>query len=700
MPAESPPPHESSPRRAGLHLTLLGNTSLVGEGGSAIAGVLGAPKRLALLAYLVLAEPAGFHRRDTLVAMLWPQLDQARARGALRNALHLLRRDLGDGVLLSRGDEEVGVAAGALACDVLHLRAALRAGHSRRAVALYRGPLLPGFFVPGADPDFEEWLDGERRRLDLAVARAAEKMRGEQGTPAVALTPPDVPVGSYAAGRTSPQPAPSLAAATGSAPVAPAPASQGSVAVLPFENLSPDADTDYFADGMVEELIGRLARFPVLRVAARSSSFAFRGTGTPLREIAARLGVANLVEGSVRREGATVRIGVRVIEGATGFQRWGGSFERAMVGVFALQDEMATTIAAAIAEAMGGTPAVTAVTPRPAPTASLEAYDRYLAGLYRLQQRGVGPLRESIARFQGAIALDPAFALAHGALATAWQALTFWEPAESARAHREAAAAAERAVVLDPTIADAHAVLATVAIAQGGWQDAERRYRQAIALAPNQPLASHWYADFLQQVGRARASIDPARMALALDPVSPVRHVVLAVSYLLAGEREAARAHYDMAYRLGLARDSFLPLAFTMEGAAPDAPLGDLLVLDAGARASLPRSVGAALVLPVSECRSPAGQRLLGDALPGLIAHSGLLPHQCLLLALLAGDAHRALAEGQRLMQDASWFIAAFWLSDAAPVRALPAFAALTRAHGLDAYWAEYGVADCFSTAP
>ncbi len=185
-----------------IELRTLGAVDLRGLSGEEVRGMLAQPKRVALLVYLALARPRGFQRRDVLLALFWPEADQQRARAALRKAVHVLRRALGDRVVVGRGDEELGLAEGTVWCDAVAFEQALGDGRAADALELYRGDLLPGFFVSGA-PDFERWVEGERGRLrELAAAatwglaeHAAADERDEQAVHwarrAIAFTPTD-----------------------------------------------------------------------------------------------------------------------------------------------------------------------------------------------------------------------------------------------------------------------------------------------------------------------------------------------------------------------------------------------------------------------------------------------------------------------------------------------------------------------------
>src|SRR5437016_6961057 len=155
-----------------VELRILGGLNLLGAGGRELSSVLAQPKRVALLAYLAAATPRRLHRRDSLLALFWPELDQEHARAALRQALHGLRHALGDGVLVTRGDEDIGLDAERIRCDVVEFARAAEAGRLADALDLYRGDLLEGFFIRGA-PEFEQWLEDERVRLKVVALRSA-----------------------------------------------------------------------------------------------------------------------------------------------------------------------------------------------------------------------------------------------------------------------------------------------------------------------------------------------------------------------------------------------------------------------------------------------------------------------------------------------------------------------------------------------
>src|SRR5467141_1449051 len=155
-----------------IELRMLGRLSLTGADGREVRGLLGQPRRLALLAYLAAASPQGFHRRDTLLALFWPELDQEHARAALRQALHVVRGALGADVIVTRGDDEVGLDLERIWCDVVAFDHAIETDQLSAALDFYHGDLLGGFFIPGAG-EFERWLESTRGQLRTAASNAA-----------------------------------------------------------------------------------------------------------------------------------------------------------------------------------------------------------------------------------------------------------------------------------------------------------------------------------------------------------------------------------------------------------------------------------------------------------------------------------------------------------------------------------------------
>jgi serine/threonine-protein kinase len=299
-----------------------------------------------------------------------------------------------------------------------------------------------------------------------------------------------------------------------------------SIAVLAFENRSGDRENDYFAEGMSEEIIHLLARIPGLHVVARTSSFAFKGVREDLRSIGERLRVRHVLDGSVRKAGNRLRISVELVDAESGYQLWSERYDRTIEDVFAIQDEIAATIAGklelTLREAPGGKP----VEPR---TRNLAAYDAYLKGTAAMHRRGAGTL-EAIDAFRQAIALDPQFAQALAGLSHALVLSGFWGMTDPRSIGQAALEAARRAREADPTSADAEVSSALVALSvEFDREKAAAAWERAIALAPNDGNVRAMRAVFhhCYVMGDTETAVRELRLALERDPVSHILHAHL-----------------------------------------------------------------------------------------------------------------------------------------------------------------------------
>jgi TolB-like protein/Tfp pilus assembly protein PilF len=312
------------------------------------------------------------------------------------------------------------------------------------------------------------------------------------------------------------------------------------VAVLPFADLSAEQDQQHFADGVAEELINRLGRIGELRVAARTSSFEFRGGGATLTEIGQRLNVDAVVEGSIRRDGDRLRVMAELVDIATGFQIWSGSYDRAMDDIFAIQDEISDAIVDALRLHL-----VPESSRLSAGTASVRAHDAYLLGLARWHARTEADLLRAREYFHQAIAEDEEYAAAHAGLALTYAVLPSYTDFPAEQAMEEGYTAASRALALNAHLAEAHAAIGQ--IAQGmEWNlvAAEVAYRRAIEAQPSYATGHQWYAETLLMMGRLAEARHHVDRALELDPLSVSARYVKA--YLLAIERDfgGARAGF------------------------------------------------------------------------------------------------------------------------------------------------------------
>jgi serine/threonine-protein kinase len=315
-----------------------------------------------------------------------------------------------------------------------------------------------------------------------------------------------------------------------------------SVAVLPFTSMSADPDSEYFGDGIAEEIINALSRLPGLRVAARASAFAFRGKADDLRGIATQLGVRTVLEGSVRRAGHRVRITAQLVDVDDGFQIWSERYDRELTDIFAIQDEIATAIAKKFELALGGGDAGRLVQPG---TSNLQAYDLYIRGRALLHRRGASTA-QAIESFEQAVAIDPDYAPAHAGLARALVLYAFWGWVEPDSVLGRASEAATDAVRSDARLGEAHAAAALVAFsARFDLSEAHAAWGRAIGLAPESDVETRVgraMFDLGYAQGRFSEAADEIAAALVADPLSPSGHAGLAVMRRSAGQVEAARA--------------------------------------------------------------------------------------------------------------------------------------------------------------
>jgi TolB-like protein/Flp pilus assembly protein TadD len=326
----------------------------------------------------------------------------------------------------------------------------------------------------------------------------------------------------------------------------------GSIAVLPFTNLSGDASKDYFSDGMSEELLNLLARVPGLQVASRTSSFSYKGRNVDIRKVGQDLGVETVLEGSVRQAGDQVRITAQLIDTETGFHLWSETYDRQLADIFQVQDEIAGAIVDRLRIELAPEEQQLAQRTR-APTQNVEAYELYLQGRAVWKKRGEANLKRAIELYQSALARDPAFARAHAALASSYVVMPGYtkEQGDEEKFFRLAETSARQALVLDPNIGEAHAVLAQINSDRGDFLDAESGFFFAISLEPNEPTPHHWYSILLTKVGRMQAAVTQARRAFDLDPSSPILAANLAGVLLQVGKNDDARRFAGLASELG-----------------------------------------------------------------------------------------------------------------------------------------------------
>src|SRR5205823_319801 len=269
-----------------------------------------------------------------------------------------------------------------------------------------------------------------------------------------------------------------------------------SLAVLPFTSPDRDSANAYFGAGMAEELTTAFARVPGLRVASRGSASRFQDAGTTDAEIASQLGVRSILEGTVRRSGDRIRVTARLVDPKDGTVLWADRYDRRLVEIFDLQDEMAHAIVTALGPTLGDT-AQLAAARAVRGTNDLGAYDLYLKGRYYWGRRGETGLRMAVGYFERALARDSSFARAWAGLSMAQVVLPYFTslPADSLLAL--ASQNAERALRLDSTLADAHLARAYALKTQWRWEESEHEFKLALTLAPDDATIHHWYGVLL-----------------------------------------------------------------------------------------------------------------------------------------------------------------------------------------------------------
>ena len=318
------------------------------------------------------------------------------------------------------------------------------------------------------------------------------------------------------------------------------------IAVLPFANLSASAENDYFSDGLTEELIHALTRLRGMRVVAWNSAARLRGVEQDIQEVRRQLQVANVLTGSVRIAGPSLRVRAQLIDIATGVYLWSETFDRPMQDVFAIQEEIARNIVRTLRlQLSSGAEAALLARPH----TSVSSYDYYLKGRYHLHRRTPDDLARGLQYFEAAVAVDPDSALAHAGLADAYVLLVDYGLLHPTKGVPKVRAAATRAIELDPTLADAYPSLAVIrAHWDREWQDAEDLYRKAIGLNPGCATAHHWLAtDFLAVVGRLDEGELELEIALQLDPLSSIIHEGRASFSIWRRQYdEAARRYYEI----------------------------------------------------------------------------------------------------------------------------------------------------------
>jgi TolB-like protein/DNA-binding winged helix-turn-helix (wHTH) protein/Tfp pilus assembly protein PilF len=319
------------------------------------------------------------------------------------------------------------------------------------------------------------------------------------------------------------------------------------VAVLPFEDLGPEASVDHLGDGMTEDVITEIGRVSPERIGviARSSAMRYKDARPEMGKLGEELGVSHVLEGSVRREGSRVRVTARLVRVKDGAQLWARSYDRELREVLALQSQ----VAADVASMVGGT--LSPRDERRARPLDPEVYRLLTQASYFWHQRTDDGFRKALAADEEAARRDPGCAAAFAGIARSWIGLAEVPGVSREEAFARARDAVDRALALDPSLPEAHAMRAAIAaIHEYDWVSAEQGYQRALALNPSDPTAHQWYSLLLDILGRPPEAIDEARRAFASDPVSASISQNLASMLLMAGRAQEAMAQADVTLAL------------------------------------------------------------------------------------------------------------------------------------------------------
>jgi TolB-like protein len=346
-----------------------------------------------------------------------------------------------------------------------------------------------------------------------------------------------------------------------------------SIAVLPFESLSEDKSNTYFAEGVQDEILTRLAKVADLKVISRTSTQRFKSAPSDLRDIAKQLGVANILEGSVQKANDQVRVNVQLINALTDAHLWAEIYDRKLTDIFSVESDIAKTIADTLQAKLTGSEK-TAIAKKP--TANPEAYELYLKGRFFWNKRTGADLLKAIDYFNQAIAKDPAYALAYAGLADSYLLLSPYGAAAPKDSVPQAKAAVKKALELDDTLAEAHASSARII---SGYdfdsQQAIAEFERALQLNPNYATAHHWFAAGpLLALGRFDQSVVEGKRSIELDPLSLINNADFGNDYYYARRYAEAiaqlRKTIEIEPRFYLAH-FYLGQAFQAKGLLPEA---------------------------------------------------------------------------------------------------------------------------------
>jgi serine/threonine-protein kinase len=313
-----------------------------------------------------------------------------------------------------------------------------------------------------------------------------------------------------------------------------------SVAVLPLQNVGGNQADEYFSDGMTDELANALGKLPGLKVASRTSTYAFKGKDTNVGEIGKALNVETVLEGTVRRDGRRLKVSAQLTNVGDGLSLWSDTYDAEAEDVFTVQDEIATKIAQALKVRLGNQAQTFSSSSRG--TENLQAWNHFARGRYLLNARGADNLRLSIQYFDSAIITDPRYARAYAGSATAYALLPEYTDKGPRNASQMTHSAAEKALSIDPSLSEAYTAIGLAEVHDWNFDKADSAYRKALELDPQYPTAHQWYGELLFHTGRLDSSLAQIRKAVELDQLAPVNASALGYALMVLGRTDEAIA--------------------------------------------------------------------------------------------------------------------------------------------------------------
>lgn len=487
------------------------------------------------------------------------------------------------------------------------------------------------------------------------------------------------------------------AAAAGVAPLSghpeTRPAESKSIAVLAFDNLSADPENEYFSDGVAVEILNSLAKLDDLKVAGRTSSFYYKRRTEPLTAIGAALGVAHVLEGSVRKQGERLRISAQLIRVSDGFQLWSDTFDGTDADIFALQENIARQVTSELKVALNAGQSDRLVDTG---TRNADAYALYLRATATFDRRDGEHMLDAVRQLEQAIALDPGYARAYSRLAAVHAILPTYTSGHLAGSREQVRLHAQRAIELDPRLAEPWAAMGLAAPLNGtGLLEARQYFEKALQLDPDDITTNFWFGLNLVRSGYRRAGVERIEHALAVDPMVPNVMRWRGVLYLRDGDFDGAEQFLKRARAAGLRLagrelgeialhrgDTELARRVWADGTDPmlrhlSATAREQLAIALFGGTDADRAHGAA-VIDAYLASDP-------EFVPGMMAFW---------LAMLGRSAQALELERARVKVDNSDFMVFLFSPAGKSMRALPEFSDYLRAKGFPALWDRYGAPD------